>query len=76
MWKWIKSLFSRKKETKKKITSKVRMSREVYTKFPKPYSKMNRRERREYERWLDKNGMWDGEIVIKRLTRSRKLDVK
>ena len=36
---------------------------------------MNRRERREYKRWLDKNNMWDGAIVIENLERNNRLVV-
>ena len=31
----------------------------------KHYDEMNRTERREYERWLNKNGLWDGAVVAK-----------
>ena len=30
----------------------------------KAYSQMNRRERREYKRWLHKNNLWDGEVFL------------
>jgi len=30
----------------------------------KSYHEMNRREKREYKRWLSKNNMWDGDIVF------------
>jgi len=39
----------------------------------KTYSQMNRREKREYKRWLDKRNMWDGEIVIENLERKNRL---
>ena len=42
----------------------------------KHYDDMNRRERREYKRWLDKHNMWDGAIVIENLERNNRLDVR
>jgi hypothetical protein len=35
----------------------------------KHYNNMNRRERREYKRWLDKHNMWDGAIISENLER-------
>ncbi len=40
----------------------------------KHYSDMNRREKREYKRWLNKNNMWDGAEVIERLQKNN--DIK
>ena len=42
----------------------------------KKYSEMNRRERREYKRWLSKNNLWDGEIVLENLERNKRLFYK
>ena len=42
----------------------------------KHYNDMNRRERREYKRWLDKHNMWDGAIVIENLERNNRLNVR
>lgn len=36
----------------------------------KMYSEMNRRDRREYRRWLHKHNMWDGRVVLENLERS------
>lgn len=42
----------------------------------KPYWEMNRGERREYKRWLLKNEMWDGAIVVENQVKSSKLLLK
>jgi hypothetical protein len=42
----------------------------------KHYNDMNRRERREYKRWLDKHNMWDGAIVIENSERNHRLVVR
>ena len=47
----------------------------------KHYDDMSRREKREYKRWLEKNNMWDGAIVIENLEKYRqytenKLNIK
>lgn len=42
----------------------------------KHYNDMNRCERREYKRWLAKNNMWDGAIVIENLERNNCLVVR
>jgi hypothetical protein len=39
----------------------------------KHYDDMNRREKREYKRWLEKHDYWDGAIVIENLAREQKL---
>ncbi len=52
---------------------------EMTSSFPifhneKHYNDMSRRERREYKRWLDKNDMWDGVIVIENLEKLHVFD--
>lgn len=44
--------------------------------FDKHYHDMTRKEKRAYKRWLDKNNMWDGAIVIENLEKKRKLFYK
>jgi hypothetical protein len=41
--------------------------------FDKHYHDMSRKEKRAYKKWLYKNNMWDGAIVIENLERDRKL---
>lgn len=41
--------------------------------FDKHYHDMSRKGKRAYKRWLDKNNMWDGAIVIENLEKSKKL---
>jgi len=69
---WIKRLF-KKKEPKQCVISGVVRSSLLVFHIDKHYNDMNRRERREYKRWLDKNNMWDGAIVIENLERNKKL---
>lgn len=38
----------------------------------KDYHDMTRSEKREYKRWLDKNGYWDGDIVIENMEKHKK----
>lgn len=42
----------------------------------KPAWEMNRRERREYKRWLDKNNMWDGYFVYENQTKKSILNYR
>lgn len=49
-------------------------------KFPvfyidKHYNDMTRAEKRKYKRWLDKNRMWDGAIVIERMQKDNTLHI-
>jgi hypothetical protein len=39
----------------------------------KHYDEMNRRERREYKRWLAKHDLWDGAVVIENLEKRGRL---
>lgn len=39
----------------------------------KHYDDMNRREKREYKRWLEKHGYWDAAIVLENLDIASKL---
>lgn len=45
------------------------------SKYDKHYDLMSRREKRDYKRWLEKNNMWDGAIVIENLQREKRLNV-
>ena len=40
-------------------------------KFGKRYREMNRKEKREYKRWLKKTEQWDAEIVIENLDKEK-----
>ena len=42
----------------------------------KHYNQMARMKKRQYKRWLFKNKLWDGAIVIETLTRKKLLTVK
>lgn len=42
----------------------------------KHYDDMNRQEKREYRKWLAKNGLWDGAEVIDRKTKNKTLIIK
>lgn len=72
---WIKNLFRKKAQKQCAISGVVRISLPMFH-IDKHYNDMNRRERREYKRWLDKNNMWDGAIVIENLERNSLLDVR
>jgi hypothetical protein len=67
----LRNLFKKKK--KKEATEYISMPT---FHIDKHYDDMNRRERREYKRWLSKHNMWDGAIVIENLSRNGTLDVK
>jgi len=56
-------------------TDVVRSSFPVFH-IDKHYNDMNRRERREYKRWLAKNSLWDGAVVIENLERENRLSVR
>jgi hypothetical protein len=64
---WIKKLFKKKEPN-------VRRTLPMFH-IDKHYNDMNRRERREYKRWLAKHNMWDGAIVSENLERNNRLDV-
>ena len=42
----------------------------------KHYNDMNRQERREYKRWLEKHQLWDGAVVIENMEREQRLSVR
>jgi len=42
----------------------------------KHYNDMNRKERREYKKWLAKNNMWDGAMVIDNLQKNKLLSIR
>jgi hypothetical protein len=56
-------------------TAVVRSSFPVFH-IDKHYNDMNRRERREYKRWLEKHQLWDGAVVIENLEREQRLSVR
>ena len=41
--------------------------------FDKNYQDMSRKEKRAYKRWLNKNNMWDAEIVCENIEKRNKL---
>lgn len=42
----------------------------------KRYHNMTRAEKREYKRWLDKNGYWDGDIVVENIDKLQAIQDK
>ena len=59
---WIKKLL---KKTSKDDDALIQNVSIPSFRLDKMYSEMNRRERREYRRWLSKNNMWDGQVDLK-----------
>lgn len=45
-------------------------------KYNKHYSDMNRKEKREYKRFLAKNNLWDGAVVLERLQNRKFLQIR
>ena len=43
--------------------------------FSKHYNEMNRKERREYKRWLKKNQIWDGAVCVETALRNGSLTI-
>ena len=72
---WIKNLFCKKAQKQCAISGVVRSSLPMFH-IDKHYNDMNRRERREYKRWLAKNNLWDGAVVIENLEREKSLSVR
>jgi hypothetical protein len=44
--------------------------------YDKHYSDMNRNEKREYKRFLDKNNIWDGAVILERLQNKKFLQIR
>jgi hypothetical protein len=42
----------------------------------KMYREMNRREKREYKRFMWKHRLWDGQEIIERLEKEKKLNIR
>ncbi len=65
--------FLKRLKTKKEFKAYDKKSYFPAFRIDKHYNDMSRRERREYKRWLVKNDIWDGAVVLENLERNKKL---